>query len=110
MGITFLEVHLKFFNDVPIVRTASGLLAWSVARTAPPVFGRSLHHVGMDLKRQSIDLAVQVHWDGYRPRLSCSKKIRQREHCIREIFHFCELENGLEQSSSITAIALTNIC
>lgn len=40
------------------------------ARTSElPVLDSSLHHVAVDFKGQSVDLAVQVDWDGYRPSL-----------------------------------------
>lgn len=58
------NVHLQLLNDVLVVRATQGLLPGSCAGRDPPVFGSSLHHVAVDLKRQSVDLAVQVDWDG----------------------------------------------
>lgn len=64
------SVHLQLLNDVLVVRATQGLLAWSRAGRDSPVLGCPLHHVAVDLERQSVDLTVQVHWDGYGPCLS----------------------------------------
>lgn len=66
-------VHLQLLNDVLVVGATQRLLAGSCAGRDPPVFGCSLHHGAMDLERQSVDLTVQVHWDGYGPSLSWGK-------------------------------------
>lgn len=69
-------MHLQLLNDVLVVGATQGLLAGSRAGRDPPVLGCSLHHVAMDLERQSVDLTVQVHWDGYGPRLSYGKNMK----------------------------------
>lgn len=73
------KVHLELLNDVPVVRSTQRLLAWSWACRYPPVFGGSLHHGAVDFEGQSVDLTVQVHWDGYGPCLSLEK---QADSCI----------------------------
>lgn len=59
------NVHLQLFDDALVVKTPQGLLAGSRAGRGPPVFGCALHHVAMDSERQSADLTVKVHGNGY---------------------------------------------
>jgi len=68
-------VHLELLNDVLVVGATQILLAGSYAGRAPPVLGCSLHHVAVDLQGQSVDLTVQVHWDGYGPCLSWGRTL-----------------------------------
>lgn len=69
-------MHLELLNDVLVVGAAQVLLAGSCAGGCPPVLGCSLHHVAMDPQRQSVDLTVQVHGDGYGPGLGWAKTQR----------------------------------